>query len=225
MKKMFIFLALLSVTIGTISAQDFSPNKRLKSGIWLKMGYDATFSNFLSTNETLIGYNGYDVGSSAADYGLDFQFGTTFYIGPRIANKLRFGLDVAWLDFSYFKLNSNYGTNGMDFFFNFFELGPKISFSPVSSIAFDLYGRIVPSFSLMTNDFASGTSTSTSTTTSFGYNTTCLIGASFRVKVFVVGVEYNLGKMAYTDTNTDDNATKSPKLITNNLRILLGFKF
>ncbi len=217
MKKVFIFLVFFSFIIGNVSAQDaLAPNKRLKSGVWLKFGYDVTFTNFLTTE---------DVNSTerAANNGLDFQLGSTFYIGPRIANMLRFGLDANWLDFSYFKLKSHYFTNGTDYFLNAFEVGPIISFSPVKYIAFDLYGRVVPSFSLMYYE-APGTTSSNTSYTYFGYNTNGLIGASFRVAVFSVGFEYNFGKMAYTDTK-DSEATKGSKVFINNLRLLIGLKF
>jgi len=216
MKKMFIFLALLSVTIGTISAQDLTPNKRLKSGFWMKLGYDATFSNFLYADDET------HFGSNLADLGVDAQLGTTFYLGPRIGNMLRFGLDACWLDFSYFKLNDTYFHNGTDLFLNFLEIGPKISFSPVKYIAFDLYGRVVPSFSLL---FYDETITNSSTNYSYtGFNVSGLVGASFRLGVFEMGVEYNFGKMKYIDTKTSDNSSDS-KVNTDNLRILLGFKF
>jgi len=220
MKKTFILFALLSFVIGNISAQDLSPNRRLKSGVWLKLGYDATFSNFLTQKGITVS------GDKVSDYGVNFQFGSTFYIGPRIANKLRFGLDAAWIDFSYFQFNQNFWDNGMGFFFNFLEVGPKISFSPVSSIAFDLYGRIVPSFSLLI-----GNQSVQNTTYNYvynGFNASGIMGASFRYKVFMAGVEYNFGKMTYNVTTEDSNPyqiDKTPKIITNNLRVYIGFKF
>ena len=181
MKKIFIFLVLSSFIIGVVSAQDaFAPNKRLKSGVWLKMGYDAAFTNFMSkaaVNHT----------TSITDYGINAQLGTTFYIGPRIANMLRFGLDIGWIDFSYYKLKSTYFDNGSNYFISFFELGPKISFSPVKYIAFDLYGRISPSLSLLyylQNDMGSSTDVAYT-----GYRTNGLIGASFRIGVLSIGPE------------------------------------
>jgi len=216
MKKTIILFALMSFVIGNISAQDLSPNRRLKSGVWLKLGYDATFSNFLTQESYVV--PDYKV----TDFGVNFQLGTTFYIGPRIANKLRFGLDAAWLDFSYFQLNSNYynSQNGMNFFLNFLEVGPIISFSPMDKIAFDLYGRVVPGYSLMFYD--QSVSGSTDTYGYYGYHVNGLVGATFRFKVFSAGVEYNFGKTKYIDL---DDSDINAKLITNNLRILLGFKF
>ena len=215
MRKTIITLILLSFIIGNTSAQDDSPNKRLKSGFWLKLGYDAPMSNFLYRK-------GATIGDRAADYGADFQLGTTFYIGPRIGNKLRFGLDAGWLDFSYIALNSRIGNSGMDLFLNFVELGPIISFSPNKNIAFDLYGRVVPSFSLMYfNTTIAGTYQDEGYT---GFSTNGLIGASFRAKVFLVGVEYNFGGMKYLSMN-DTKYGDLVKLKINNVRILLGFKF
>ncbi len=213
MKKTIITLMLLSLVIGYASAQD--ANKRLKSGFWLKMGYDDPMSNFLYPK-------GATIKDRAADYGVDFQLGTTFYIGPRIGDKLRFGLDAGWLDFSYIALNSNVGSNGMDFFLNALEVGPIISFAPNKTIAFDLYGRVVPSFSFMYFHSDYGTTSQDEGYT--GYNTNGLIGASFRVKFFVVGAEYNFGGMEYLSTE-DSKYGNLVKVKINNVRILLGFKF
>ena len=213
MRKTMIALMLLSLVIGFANAQD--ANRRLKSGVWLKMGYDAPLGNFLYPK-------GATIGDRAADYGVDFQLGTTFYIGPRIGNMLRFGLDAGWLDFSYIALNSNVGSSGMDLFLNALELGPIISFAPTKSIAFDLYGRVVPSFSFMYyNTTILGDYQDRGY---WGYNTNGLIGVSFRAKAFLVGMEYNFGGMEYlsSDEGTYDNLDK---LKTSNVRLLLGFKF
>jgi hypothetical protein len=214
MRKTIIALMLLSLVIGYANAQD-APNRRLKSGVWLKMGYDAPMANFLYPK-------GATIGDRAADYGIDFQLGTTFYIGPRIGNMLRFGLDVCWLDFSYIALDSRVGSNGMDIFLNAMELGPIISFSPNKSIAFDMYGRVVPSFSFLYFNQNMGTTSQEQVYT--GYNTNGLIGVSFRAKAFLIGVEYNFGGMEYisSDETTYHNLVKSK---TDNVRLLLGFKF
>jgi hypothetical protein len=215
MKKTIIALILLSFIIGNTSAQDDSPNKRLKSGFWLKLGYDAPMANFLYLK-------GATIGDRNADYGANFQLGTTFYIGKRIGNKLRFGLDAGWLDVSYIGLNSRVGSDGMNFFINLLEVGPIISFSPNKSIAFDLYGRVVPSFSLMYyNTTILGTYQDEGYT---GFSTNGLIGASFRAKVFLVGIEYNFGGMKYASVD-DTEYGDLPKLKINNIRLLLGFKF
>jgi hypothetical protein len=214
MKKNLLVFALLGIMIGFANAQDV-PNKRLKSGVWMKAGYDATFSNFLTTGS---GLNN----TKAGNFGVDFQLGTTFYIGPRIGNMLRFGLDAGWLDFSYIGLNTTYFPNGQDYFLNFLELGPIISFSPNKYIAFDMYGRVVPSFSFLY--YESGTGTNQVNRGYWGYNTNGLMGVTFRVKVFAVGFEYNFGGMEYLSTD-ESTYSNTAKVKINNLRILLGFKF
>jgi hypothetical protein len=213
MKKTLLIFALCGFIIGIANAQD--ANRRLKSGVWLKMGYDATPSSFLYSQNEII----YD---KAADYGADFQLGTSFYIGPRIGNMLRFGLDASWLDFSFFGLNSNYATNGSAYFLNFLEVGPIISFSPHKTIAFDLYGRIVPSLSFLYYEGYIGTSTEARNY--WGYSTNGLIGLSFRAKVFLIGAEYNFGGMNYISAD-QSSYNDWDRVKTSNIRLLLGFKF
>jgi hypothetical protein len=218
MKKILVFLVLSGLIIGNIFAGDgFDPNKRLKSGVWLKFGYDATTSKFLY-NEDATRFD-----EKMSNFGLNFQLGTTFYLGPRIGNMLRFGLDAGWLDFSYFTLNSDFFDNGNDYFLNFFQVGPIISFSPVKAIAFDAYVRVVPSLSFL--HYENNNLGSTTSYDYLGYHTNGLFGVTFRAGVFSTGFEYNFGKMKYAYLGEDTSVEDTDLLFVNNLRLLIGFKF
>jgi hypothetical protein len=67
----------------------------------------------------------------------------------------------------------------------------------------------------------------TASITYLGVNINGLVGVTFRIKVFSLGTEYNFGKMQYSSnySSMSGENLKTGKLITNNLRILLGLKF
>jgi len=231
MKRALISFGILSFIILNAVAQDDAPNKKLKSGIWIKAAYAAPFGNFMYAN-------GQSHDTKAANFGANLQFGATIYLGPRIANKLRFGIDVCAVDLSYFSINTNYfnsnpnyfpfeGSNShkdMVIFINSLEVGPKISFSPNKNFAVDLYCRMVPGISLL--NFETNATTEPATINYLGLQLNSVLGIAFRVKAFEIGCEYKTGRTSYGSSYSDTygNAINTSALNTANLRILIGFR-
>jgi hypothetical protein len=232
MNKYFILSGILVILIMNVAAQDDAPNKKLKSGIWVKAAYAAPFGNFMYAN-------GQSHITNAANFGVNLQFGATIYLGPRIANKLRFGIDACAVDFSYFSINPNYFNSNPNYFpfdgsdshkdmvifINFLEIGPKISFSPNKNFAIDLYCRMVPGISLL--NFETNATTEPVTINYLGLQLNSLLGIAFRVKAFEIGCEYKTGRTSYGSSYSDTygNAINTTALNTANLRILIGVRF
>jgi hypothetical protein len=148
---------------------------------------------------------------------LGLQIGSRWYIKP--SEKLGFGIMVNWFDVSYGAKIYEYMTRVVSDM-SFLELGPIGTFALTNSVALDAYYNLRPTMFLQA---VTSSSMSDYNDTSFGFGATHALGTAFRWKVLNLGVEYVFGKVNYVSTDYDYDYTQ--KLVMNNFRIKMGFKF
>ena len=222
MKKIVIFGIFLMFIINIAFAQqDDKPNKQLKSGVWLKLGYVSPSSTFLY--ETITNGN-----KMPPQYGINFQFGTTFYT-YRFDENMRLGIDVSWIDFSNVQFKTNdIQPHGQAYFLNAFGVGPMLSVcSKVAPMAYDFYCRVSPNVYVIEADFdfrSIGGGRPGEERVGF-YNVVGILGTSYRYKKLSVGLEYNFQIENNVYMEDDQGLSHKYNLNINNAKLFVGLKF
>lgn len=220
MRKTFVLALSLCLTVLTFAqesaisvnpeTQNAKPKKSiLRSGFSIKLGVYNPSSDFAKPEINTSSYK------DLVYAGPNFQLGSQFYIGPSIAqNKLRFGLDVSWLDLSWALGKNdeiqNYDQTSQFFEFSGFGLGPLVSYNPVDKLVIDTYVKAVPSFFLIYNGVDYTDPQASSITLSHPYDNSYsenalasglgvkgLLGFAVRYKFIQTGFEYQWGKTQF----------------------------
>lgn len=214
-KFYLLFILLISVSITQAqhnpmqlyqNSESFDKKKDiLSNGIYLRWGVVHPTIKYLKSEEHVNGERNGVIGGN-------FQFGTQFYIGRRIAGRYRMGLDVTWLEASYVKLSEDYLSEHKSYSDDFgihgtaFGMGPLISYSARAKTAVDAYFKILPSMYMNPGDG--------------GVNLHKVFGLSFRHSVFNIGIETYFGEIGIWESVDDHDARQ-----LNNTRLYLGFRF
>jgi len=153
-------------------------------------------------------------------YGL--QLGNRWYFNP--TEHYGIGLMVNWIDFaigvkSTSINNSDYGIAALDL--ALLKTGPIGTFAFSQDMAIDGYYNLRPTvfgYAIANEDEDSYASAG------FGFSHT--IGTAFRYNVLNVGIEYVFGDINVSQEDINGiNISNNEKMNTNNLRIVIGFKF
>lgn len=213
-------------------------------GIWGQEPLNTSTLSGVYLQKSGIGANG----------GFSFELGNTFFLKKIeiMDDKLKFGINTAYIDFSFNPIKSSWEnkggvyTNGKfsPFYFFGLKVGALASYNLIEDkIWADLYIDYNPTVSIgpqMESGYDSDDDYRYSfTTDAYGFGNRFTIGANFRALVFSVGAEFVLGHMNYNTTVniTDKNAPSSSlygvtttdefvtKFNTNTLRLKVGFSF
>ncbi|MDR3705413.1 MAG: hypothetical protein P4L28_05870 [Paludibacteraceae bacterium] len=193
----------------------------LKGGFYIRLGLMNPSSSYMIENPKT-GYN--------------FQLGSQYYIGPIVANYLRFGLDVSWFDLSYAKLDVKDGHSGI---VSLLGVGPMVSVAPVKRLAITTYVKAMPSFNFAVGEeqmgfYEDGTAIPVSssdaailkTVARGGFNINGLWGIEMRYSLFDIGFDLNWGKPDFKEISAASGfkvQTNSYKI--NNSRLYIGIRF
>lgn len=153
-------------------------------------------------------------------YGL--QLGNRWYFNP--TEQYGFGLMVNWIDFAVGAKsttinNFDYGIAAIDL--TFLEIGPIGTYAISEDMAIDGFYNIRPTvFSYAIVDEVENSYVSAGA----GFSHT--IGTAFRYNKLNVGIEYVLGGIKVSQEESDGiNISNNEIMSTNNVRIVVGFKF
>lgn len=190
----------------------------LKGGLYIRLGIMNPSSSYMIEN---------------AKTGYNFQLGSQFYIGPVIANRLRFGLDVSWLDLSYAKLDVTDGHSGI---VSALGVGPMVSVAPAKRFAITTYVKAMPSF-----DFAVGqeemgfyddgsiipvSDEILKTVARGGFGVTGLWGIEARYSILDIGFDVRWGSHKFKEiSGVDGFQVQSNTYKINNTRFYIGIRF
>jgi hypothetical protein len=169
-----------------------------------------------------------------AKRGIMAEMGTIFYLDLPLPEKIKFGIDATFLDFSF---------NGVDwkdpdvsissFLFAGVKVGPAFSVNPIGKIVLDGYFKIAPT--MVRVGYADYYSDNWSCYIEDTYHSVIhkSIGLNFRYQALILGWELNWGEIKgdYTYYEYNYNTSNSiSKLIEGNIatktqRFTLGLKF
>lgn len=157
-----------------------------------------------------------------------FKIGNRWYFSPK--EKYGLGLMVNWIDFSSASKNwatgDTYPARGVNDY-SFLQFGPLGTYAITSNIALDAYYNLRPT--VFRCEILSSTPSTGDAYYYQGFGFSNAFGGALRYKLLNLGIEYVFGsiKTKYTEKESYSGNTHpdSQKLMTNNLRILLGVKF
>jgi hypothetical protein len=162
-----------------------------------------------------------------AQSGFDAQIGTQFYIGPVIANCLRFGLETTWFDCAYAKLDVKDGHSAV---ISALGVGPLVSVAPAKDFAISTYAKALPSFDVSVGEEILtdpiGLTQTTETVGRGGFSVNGVWGIQMRYSSFELGYEFNWGTSKVKEVGSKtafDIGTKNYDV--NNSRVYLGIRF
>lgn len=194
----------------------------LDGGFYLRAGLMLPSGKYMSS-----------VGSPAiSKMGYDFQMGSQFYIGPVVADRFRFGLDVTWLDAAYSSLDPDKigGGKGYTTLISAFGVGPLASYAIAEDFAATTYLKAVPTFAL--NGY---TDASDNVTLAGGAALTGIWGIDVRYSIINAGFEVQFGSPTFKEISSEsategeaaaieDIAVEYKAPITNT-RLYIGLRF
>lgn len=199
----------------------------LDGGLYLRAGLVFPSSKYMMGN--------------AKNFGYDFQMGSQYYIGPVVANRLRFGLDVTWYDFAYTQLDA---PSGHSLIASALGVGPLMSFAIADNFAVTTYGKAVPTFAFSVGEEAINYTEPNTGTLLYtenkvmgrgGFCIAGIWGIDMRYSLFNLGFEINWGnpnaKEVFSDVSSITSAVKSEPVISydsfkiNNTRVYIGLRF
>jgi hypothetical protein len=193
----------------------------LKGGLYLRIGLMNPSSSYMIGN---------------AKTGYNLQLGSQYYIGPVVANYLRFGLDVSWLDLSYAKLDVNNGHSGIA---SVLGVGPMVSVAPVKRLAITTYVKAMPSFNFAVGEeqmslyddgtiipISSSDEAILKTVARGGFNINGLWGIEMRYSMFDIGFDLSWGKPDFKEISAASGfKVQSNSYKINNSRLYIGIRF
>jgi hypothetical protein len=155
--------------------------------------------------------------------GPNLELGNMFKIAP--LGKLSIGVRATWLSASY----NSWSNSDADMSYiqgSVVRIGPYFTIALNEKMAMDIFYQIGASYALDLQ-----TDTAASGRTNAGYlGATSNFGLCFRYKVFVIGVDMNIGNIKYVDKDEYDGLSAGMiddfyKIRTSAFRIFAGFKF
>lgn len=217
MKKISFFL-LIALFIG-LSGSAFSQEGRA-----LKNGFGLQFQLGFPSDQYGLDKD-YDLSGSTLEKPgmlLGLQIGNRWYVNR--GEKTGIAIMANWFDISWSqKKDADDNARGV-LDVALLEVGPAFTYALNSDMAIDAYYNLRPTVlsSVVIDSNKNGIG-------SVGFGVTHALGAAFRYKVLYIGAEYVLGNVngTYADLGdfTGADALGDSKMVINNFRILLGFKF
>jgi hypothetical protein len=212
MRKIVILLAIILFS-GMMTESFAGKNRTLSKGFSINYTIGIPSNNY-----------GYESDADISDEYksgilLGLQIGSRWYIKP--SEKLGFGIMVNWFDISVgAKIYDDVTRFVSDM--SFLEVGPIGTFALTNSVALDAYYNLRPTMFLQSYTSSNNTEMAAFNST-LGFGASHALGTAFRWKVLNLGVEYVFGKINSFSTDTSNDLTE--KLLVNNFRIKMGFKF
>ncbi len=209
-------LFLIAIAMLTFSFNGFSQGKALKNGFGFQfqIGFP---SDMYGVDDRI------DAGDvEKAGMLLGVQIGNRWYVH----NDGQIGISIManWFDVTYSQ--KSYDNDGKRAVLDIaiLEIGPGFTYAINDDVALDAYYNLRPTI-LSSVDLYDGSNGSVAA----GFGVTHAIGAALRYKALYFGAEYVMGKTKgkYTDVGdaTGADAIGDGKLVANNMRLLIGFKF
>lgn len=205
-------------SVSKVSAPAEDMKSTLDGGFYLRAGLMLPGSKYMLPSGASI--------SGISNMGYDFQMGSQFYIGPVVANRFRFGLDVTWLDAAYSKLNEDKAGEGYTALISAFGVGPLASYAIAEDFAATTYLKAVPTFALngykdMNDDV----------TVAGGAAITGIWGIDVRYSVINAGFEVQFGSPNFKEISSDAATEGDPAAAVEyeapitNTRLYIGLRF
>ena len=153
------------------------------------------------------------------------QIGNRWYFSP--TKKIGLGLMVNWIDFSvaYRSVTDvDADWNRLVADFSFCEFGPVGTVAITDNIALDLYYNIRPTILTRITSVSYNYPELNDEEVYSGIGYSHALGTAFRYKELNVGFEYVFGSIKCSDID-NESGNRDSKLMVNNFRIKLGWKF
>lgn len=240
------------VSAALLSINVFAGEQGNDNGFEIKLFSGFTSDNYGTVQTITDGYNHKVKHDAPEQPGLHKTPEMGISLGNRwyLFNPGRFGLGIhaRWLDFAYAHKDWNtieykkgvYGATANKDFIKLGFAGPGVigTFYLNDKMAIDAYYNLVPTMVSITDSYDYNNDYRThmgsdfiknEDTTEFDFEFFHYFGATFRYKVFQIGLEYNIAKLFLADWGPDGNENiddyRLSKYNMNNLRLALGFKF
>lgn len=207
MKKIFLLLLVLGITLPGI-AQDSGD---LDNQFYFRFGYSKPAKGYIGAQDS-------DLWDYFSRHGGTFELGHIFMFNKAaLADGLRPGLNVDWLELSYNQLTET--DPGADFAIGMLKvaskIGPSLTYSPVKLVAFDVFvkakfswvgGLAIWDLGEVDEVFLDGTTLGVAT------------GLNVRLAFLMLGFEYNYDSMKFESQdfpgeyfgNLADDSDKTP---------------
>jgi hypothetical protein len=169
-----------------------------------------------------------------SNFGLGLRIGNMFFFNSlNFSEHVRLGLDVTYFGINYVSVAHNIDQIGNNdrftinhLFFNP-EIGPMLSYSPVSNLAFDAGFKVSPTLAFKFGGYETTYFDRQYDESFFGYGLGLRYGPAFymRYHPFLMGFQYNMGNVNFKTSSSDRSLSYEDQNPYGAFNFLIGFKF